>query len=74
MSHPYKEFEPKWFDDDYSDKSYRSIFKWGEKRQIKAPRESLYKMIKDVVCQFEDVFDHLVKTTGLNFRQASSLF
>ena len=38
MAHPYKEFEPKWFDDDFSDKSYRSIFKWGEKRQIKAPR------------------------------------
>lgn len=47
MTHKYKGFEPKWFDDDFSDDSYRSIFKWGEKRQIKPPRESMYKLLKD---------------------------
>ena len=66
MSHPYKEFEPKWFDDDYSDKSYRSIFKWGEKRQIKAPRESLYKMIKDVFELTDDDFKGYTEDLGLD--------
>lgn len=66
MSHPYKEFEPKWFDDDYSDKSYRSIFKWGDKRQIKAPRESLYKMIKDVFELTDDDFDAFTEDLGLD--------
>lgn len=66
MSHPYKEFEPKWFDQDYSDKSYRSIFKWGEKRQIKAPRESLYKMIKDVFELTDDDFKGYTEDLGLD--------
>ena len=66
MSHPYKEFEPKWFDDDYSDKSYRSIFKWGEKRQIKAPQESLYKMIKDVFELTDDDFKGYTEDLGLD--------
>lgn len=66
MSHPYKEFEPRWFDDDYSDKSYRSIFKWGEKRQIKAPRESLYKMIKDVFDLTDNDFKGYTEDLGLD--------
>lgn len=66
MSHPYKEFEPRWFDDDYSDKSYRSIFKWGEKRQIKAPRESLYKMIKDVFELTDNDFKGYTEDLGLD--------
>jgi alkyldihydroxyacetonephosphate synthase len=47
MSHQYKDFEPKWVNEKFSKKSYRSIFKWGEPSQIKAPKESLYKMIKE---------------------------
>lgn len=66
MSHPYKEFEPRWFDDDYSDNSYRSIFKWGEKRQIKAPRESLYKMIKDVFELTDNDFKGYTEDLGLD--------
>ena len=47
MSHPYKEFEPKWVQGEFPKNSYRSIFKWGEPLQIKAPKESLYKMLKE---------------------------
>lgn len=65
MAHPYKEFEPKWFDDDYSDKSYRSIFKWGEKEQIKAPRESLYKLMKDLFHLKDEDFQAYTEDLGL---------
>lgn len=66
MAHPYKEFEPKWFDDDFSDKSYRSIFKWGEKRQIKAPRESLYKLMKERFEVSDDDFREYSEDLGLD--------
>ena len=66
MAHPYKEFEPKWFDDDFSDKSYRSIFKWGEKRQIKAPRESLYKLMKERFDVTDDDFREYSEDLGLD--------
>ena len=46
MSHPYKEFEPEWIKGEFPEDSYRSIFKWGDPREIKAPRESLYKLLK----------------------------
>lgn len=65
MAHPYKEFEPKWFDDDFSDKSYRSIFKWGENRQIKAPRESLYKLMKERFEVSDDDFREYSEDLGL---------
>ena len=53
MPHPYKGFEPQWIKGEFPLNSYRSIFKWGahpssaEPFQIKAPRESLYKIIKE---------------------------
>jgi alkyldihydroxyacetonephosphate synthase len=47
MAHPYKGFEPKWFTGEFSNKSYRSVFKWGEPFTIKAPRESLYKLLQE---------------------------
>ena len=65
MSHPYKDFEPKWFNDDFSKKSYRSIFKWGDPKQIKAPRESLYKMMKETFNLDDDCFKTYTEKTGL---------
>ncbi len=56
MAHPYKDFEPKWFTDSFSKTSYRSIFKWGEPDQIKAPKESLYKMLKETFSLTDDQF------------------
>ena len=65
MSHPYKGFEPKWFDSDFSKTSYRSIFKWGEPRQIKAPRESLYTMLKALFGLSDKNFDNYTEDLGL---------
>jgi alkyldihydroxyacetonephosphate synthase len=66
MSHPYKDFEPQWFDSDYSDKSYRSVFKWGEKLQIKPPRESLYKLLKNIFGLTDDDFKKYTEDLGLD--------
>lgn len=66
MSHQYKDFEPKWFDEDFSDSSYRSIFKWGEKRQIKAPRESLFKMMKSLFGVTDEDFKAYTEDLGLD--------
>lgn len=66
MSHPYKDFEPEWFDEDYSDKSYRSVFKWGEKRQIKPPRESLYKLLKNIFDLKDEDFQKYTENLGLD--------
>jgi len=66
MSHPYKDFEPRWFDSDYSDRSYRSVFKWGEKLQIKPPRESLYKLLKNIFGLTDDDFRKYTEDLGLD--------
>ena len=47
MSHPYKDFEPDWVRGEIPKDSYRSIFKWGAPLEIKAPRESLYTLMKE---------------------------
>ncbi|MCL2244273.1 MAG: FAD-binding oxidoreductase [Treponema sp.] len=47
MVKPYKGFEPKWVKGGFPENSYRSIFKWGAPQQIKAPKESLYKILKE---------------------------
>lgn len=65
MSKPYKEFEPKWFDEEYSKKSYRSIFKWGEPRRIKVPKETLYKMLKETFNLTDDDFKEYSADLGL---------
>ena len=55
MSHPYKGFEPKWVRGEFPGNSYRSIFKWGNPLQIKAPRESLFKLLKEKF-ELDDTF------------------
>ena len=47
MPHPYKGFEPKWVKGEFPKNSYRSVFKWGAPLEIKAPKESLYKIVKE---------------------------
>jgi alkyldihydroxyacetonephosphate synthase len=64
--HVYKHFEPKWFNSDFSDKSYRSIFKWGEKLQIKAPRESLFEMMKEQFGLTDNDFTDYKENLGLD--------
>ena len=60
MSHPYKGFEPKWVKGAFSDRSYRSIFKWGDPMQIKPPNENLFKMLKEIF-RIDDSFFHEYK-------------
>ncbi|MCL2445841.1 MAG: FAD-binding oxidoreductase [Oscillospiraceae bacterium] len=45
----YKNFEPNWYTGEVPANSYRSVFKWGDPAQIKAPRE---RMFRDVIRRF----------------------
>jgi len=56
MSKPYKGFEPKWIRDEFPKNSYRSVFKWGAPLEIKAPKESLYKVLKEKFELGDDFF------------------
>jgi alkyldihydroxyacetonephosphate synthase len=47
MPRSYKGFEPKWVRGEFPKNSYRSIFKWGDPLEIKAPKEALYKILKE---------------------------
>jgi alkyldihydroxyacetonephosphate synthase len=62
----YKDFEPTWFHGEVPADSYRSIFKWGDPKKIKAPRESLYKMMKDLFGQSDDDFKSYSEDLGLD--------
>ncbi|MCQ2409022.1 MAG: FAD-binding oxidoreductase [Clostridia bacterium] len=62
MSHPYKEFEPKWITDAPNPKSFRSIMKWGDPNFYKAPKEGLYKLIKSTFNLTDDDFKEMVDT------------
>lgn len=66
MAHPYKGFEPNWFTGEIPKDSYRSIFKWGDPSEIKAPRESLYKMMRDQFGLTDDDFKSYREDLGLD--------
>lgn len=66
MAHKYKNFEPKWFNEEFSKTSYRSIFKWGNPKEIKAPRESLYTMLKDIFHITDEEFKKYSENLGLD--------
>lgn len=53
---PYKDFEPKWVKKEAPKDSYRSIFRWGDPKYVKYPKESLYKMMKDFFHLTDDDF------------------
>lgn len=44
---PYKGFSPDWYVDESPKNSYRSIFKWGDPKAYKIPKENLYNLVKD---------------------------
>ncbi len=56
MSKPYKGFEPKWVKEAAPKDSYRSIFRWGDPEFVKYPKETLYKMLKDIFKMTDDDF------------------
>ncbi|MDR2634541.1 MAG: FAD-binding oxidoreductase [Clostridiales bacterium] len=62
--HPYKGFSPAWYTEKSPEKSYRSIFKWGDPAQYKIPREALYKLFKER-CGFGDDYCQEIKFAGL---------
>ncbi|MEG0691753.1 MAG: FAD-binding oxidoreductase [Oscillospiraceae bacterium] len=56
MSKPYKDFSPAWYTGIAPDKSYRSIFKWGDPAAYKFPKETLYKMLKETFQMSDEDF------------------
>ncbi len=48
MAKPYKGFSPNWYTEESPKHSYRSIFKWGDQKAYKIPRENLYKLVKEL--------------------------
>lgn len=66
MSHAYKNFEPKWIKGEFPKDSYRSIFKWGDPLQIKIPKESLYKMLKETFHLDDEFFKDYKENLGFD--------
>jgi len=62
MSKPYKEFEPKWIKEAPNPKSFRALMKWGDPAAYKAPKEGLYKFVKDTFKLTDDDFKQMVDT------------
>ncbi|MEG1808532.1 MAG: FAD-binding oxidoreductase [Oscillospiraceae bacterium] len=58
MSKPYKDFEPLWVQQAAPEKSWRSVFRWGDPTLVKYPKESLYKLMKEKFCMTDDDFSH----------------
>ncbi len=62
MSKPYKDFEPKWITTPAQEGTYRYIMKWGDPAMYKAPKEGLYKLIKERFGLTDDDFKEMVDT------------
>lgn len=62
----YKGFEPEWYYPEAPEKSYRSIFKWGDPSYVKVPNENLYKLIKEKFRMTDDDFRHYDGDIGLD--------
>ena len=57
MSHkPYKGFSPKWVDTPADERSWRSIFRWGDPNYYKWPKENLYRVIKETFKMTDEDF------------------
>ncbi len=56
MSDTWKGYKPPWREEAPAEKSYRSIFKWGDPRGFKHPNEKLYREIKNVFGLSDDDF------------------
>ena len=63
---PYKGFEPKWVKEPAPSDSYRSIFRWGDPNFVKYPKESLYKMMKEIFHLTDDDFKQYDRDIGFD--------
>lgn len=66
MSKPYTGFEPKWVKEAAPEKSYRSIFRWGDPEFVKYPKESLYKMMKEKFKMTDEDFSNYTGDIGMD--------
>ena len=66
MSKPYKDFEPKWVKTPAPKDSYRSIFRWGDPEYVKYPKESLYKMMKQIFNMTDEDFSSYDGDIGMD--------
>ena len=66
MSKPYKDFEPKWVKTPAPKNSYRSIFRWGDPEYVKYPKESLYKMMKQIFSMTDEDFSSYDGDIGMD--------
>ena len=66
MSKPYKGFEPKWYKGEIPTDSYRSIFKWGDPKFIKTPKETLFSMLKETFNMKNEDFKEYSEDLGLD--------
>ena len=49
-------FQPRWFEGDLPERSYRSLFKWGDPKAYKHPNKGLYRLVKDTFSLTDDHF------------------
>ncbi len=66
MSKAYRGFEPAWVREPAPEKSYRSIFRWGDPDFVKTPKETLYKMMKERFELSDDAFRSYAMDTGFD--------
>lgn len=66
MTKPYKDFEPAWIKSRAPEKSYRSIFRWGDPDFVKYPKESLYRMMKEKFQLTDKDFASYAGDTGMD--------
>lgn len=65
MSKPYKGFEPSWVKTAAPADSWRSIFRWGDPKFVKYPKESLYKMMKEKFKMTDEDFKQYDGSIGM---------
>lgn len=63
--HRYKGYEPEWVKEQAPRDSYRSIFRWGDPAYVKYPKESLYRMMKDIFEMSDEDFKAARKQLGM---------
>jgi alkyldihydroxyacetonephosphate synthase len=66
MTHRHKNFEPDWYHGKIPADSYRSIFKWGSREKIRAPRGSFYELIKQYFGLSDDDLKKYPENLGLD--------